>query len=156
MSHLFPGLAEAFADHLTIWAVAFAAAVVLIERVAAPRKRGIKLLVGLAMAHTLAVIIVGGGVGVGVIDIVTEVSLLARLLAGWVFVLGVGTVLFEVALPRLGVTLSRIIEDLTVFGAVAIISLLVLRRGGVDVTGIVATSAVVTAVIGLRDRKSVV
>ena len=68
MSHLFPGLAEAFADHLTIWAVAFAAAVVLIERVAAPRKRGIKLLVGLAMAHTLAVIIVGVGVGVGVID----------------------------------------------------------------------------------------
>lgn len=147
MSHLFPGLAEAFADHLTIWAVAFAAAVVLIERVAAPRKRGIKLLVGLAVAHTLAVVIVG--LGVGVIDIVTEVSLLARLLAGWVFVLGVGTVVFEVALPKLGVTLSRIIEDLTVFGAVAIISLLVLRRGGVDVTGIVATSAVVTAVIGL-------
>jgi small-conductance mechanosensitive channel/CRP-like cAMP-binding protein len=147
MSHLLPSLTEAFQSHLTVWALAFAAAVVIVERLAAPRKRGIKLLVGLVIAHVAAVAI--AGVGAGVIDIVGEVSLLARLLAGWIVVLGMGTIVFEVMLPRLGVFLSRIIEDLTVFGAVAVISLLVLRRGGVDVTGIVATSAVVTAVIGL-------
>jgi len=142
-----PHLLETFAGHLTIWAVCFAVAVVLLERLAGARKRGVKVLVGLVVAHIGAVLV--AAFGIGVVDIETEASLLARLLAGWVFVLGVGTLIFEVLLPRLSVSLSRIIEDLVVFGAVALISLVILRRGGVDVTGIVATSAVVTAVIGL-------
>ncbi len=130
-----------------MWALAWVAIVVVVERLAAPKRRGIRILLALVVAHVVAVGIVG--LGTGIVDIEKEVSLLARLLAGWVFVIGLGTLIFEVILPRLGLSLSRIIEDLTVFGAVALVSMLVLRRGGVDVTGIVATSAVVTAVIGL-------
>jgi len=137
----------AIAEHLTMWALAWVAIVVVVERLAAPKRRGIRILLALVVAHVVAVGIVG--LGTGIVDIEKEVSLLARLLAGWVFVIGLGTLIFEVILPRLGLSLSRIIEDLTVFGAVALVSMLVLRRGGVDVTGIVATSAVVTAVIGL-------
>ncbi len=147
MTDLLQRLSTAISDHLTLWALAWAAGVVVIERISAPRRRGIKTLLGLAVAHGVAVAIVA--LGTGIIDIEKEASLLARLLAGWIFVLGLGTLVFEVILPRVGFSLSRIIEDLTVFGAVALVSMLILRRGGVDVTGIVATSAVVTAVIGL-------
>lgn len=137
----------ALTDHLTLQVVAWAVAVVTIERVAAPRRRGVKLLLGLAFAHLVAVAIVG--VGLRRIDVGSEASLLGSLSAGWVFVLGAGTVVFEVVLPRLGVKLSRIIEDLTVIVSLGVASVFILRRHGVDVTGIVATSAVITAVIGL-------
>lgn len=145
MSH--SGLVSAIIEHLTLWAIAWAIAVVLIERLAAPRRRGVKLLLALVVAHVVAVGV--AGVGLQVINVASEASLLASLFAGWVFVLGAGTLFFEVALPRSGVKLSRIVEDLTVFLLVGLSSLFILRRHGFDVTGIVATSAVVTAVIGL-------
>ena len=144
---MLPKLLDTLTQHLTIWAVCFVVAVVAMERLAGARKRGVNVLVGLMVAHVVAVVV--AAFGIGVVDIETEASLLARLMAGWVFVLGTGTLVFEVVLPRLKLSLSRIIEDLVVFGAVALISLVILRRGGVDVTGIVATSAVITAVIGL-------
>ena len=106
---MFAHLLTTLAAHLTIWAVCFAIAVVVLERVAGARKRGVKVLVGLVVAHLGAVLV--AAFGIGVIDIETEASLLARLLAGWVFVLGVGTLLFEVLLPRINLTLSRIICD---------------------------------------------
>jgi small-conductance mechanosensitive channel/CRP-like cAMP-binding protein len=137
----------AFTDHLTLQIIAWAVAVVIIERVAAPKKRGIKLLLGLSLAHVVAVAIVGAGLER--IDVAREASLFAALFGGWVVVLGAGTLVFEVVLPRLGVKLSRIIEDLSVFLLLAIASVLILRRHGVEVTGILATSAVLTAVIGL-------
>jgi len=141
------GLLAAATSHLTLQVVAWAVAVVIIERVAAPKKRGVKFLLGLTVAHVVAVVIVG--IGLQRIDLASEASLLGSLFAGWVFVLGAGTLLFEVVLPRLGVKLSRIIEDLAVFLLLALASVFILRRHGVDVTGIVATSAVITAVIGL-------
>ncbi len=141
-----PNLAAALADHFTLQTVCFVVAVALVQRGAGLRRRGLRLLLSLTAAHVAAVLVCSVSLGV---DVATEAGLLARLLAAWVVVLGVGTVVFEVALPRLRISLSRIIEDLAVFGALGLVSLLVLRRGGVDVTGIVATSAVVTAVIGL-------
>lgn len=141
------GLLAAISSHLTLQVVAWAVAVVIIERVAAPKKRGVKFLLGLTAAHVVAVALVGAGLQR--IDIATEASLLGSLFAGWVVVLGAGTLVFEVLLPRLGVKLSRIIEDLAVFLLIGLASVFILRRHGVDVTGIVATSAVITAVIGL-------
>ena len=140
-------LLETIHSHLTVWVLGFVVAVIALERLVGARKRGVKVLVGLFVAHVAAVLV--AAFGVGALDIESEASLLARLLGGWVFVLGVGTLIFEVGLPKARVSLSRIIEDLVVFGGVALISIVILRRGGVDVTGIVATSAVVTAVIGL-------
>ncbi len=137
----------AFADHFTLQTICFVVAVALVQRATGLRRRGLRLLLALTAAHVACVVVCG--VAIPGIDLSNEAGLLARLLAAWVLVLGVGTVVFEVALPRLRVSLSRIIEDLAVFGALGLVSLVVLRRGGVDVTGIVATSAVVTAVIGL-------
>ena len=141
------GVLEAAASHLTLQVMAWALAVVIIERIAAPKKRGVRLLLGLTAAHVAAVVIVG--IGLRRIEIASEASLLGSLFAGWVVVLGAGTLVFEVLLPRLGVKLSRIIEDLSVFATLGLASVFILRRHGVDVTGIVATSAVITAVVGL-------
>jgi small-conductance mechanosensitive channel/CRP-like cAMP-binding protein len=56
---------------------------------------------------------------------------------------------FDLALPALGLKLASIVSDV-VIGAAYLVGLLVgMHRLGVNVSGIVATSAVVTAVIGL-------
>lgn len=148
MNDFLQRLVAPFADHLTLFAFAFVAVVLVLKR-ALPGgpARNPRVLLGLLVAHVVVVAL--AAVSGGVIDVVQEATLLGRLLVGWVLVLGAATVVFDVLLVRLQILPSRIIQDLTVFGAVGVASLFILRRGGVDVTGIVATSAVVTAVIGL-------
>jgi small-conductance mechanosensitive channel len=71
------------------------------------------------------------------------------LLAGvWVIDL-VGLALFQVLLRRLGFPQPRILQDVLVVVAVLLWGLVRLHYAGVDLTAIVTTSAVLTAVIGL-------
>ena len=58
-----------------------------------------------------------------------------------------GFAVFRLVLPKLGKTLPRIIEDLAITIVYAIYGLTQLRVLGVDLTGIIATSAVITAVL---------
>jgi small-conductance mechanosensitive channel/CRP-like cAMP-binding protein len=58
-----------------------------------------------------------------------------------------GFALFRLALPRLGKPLPRIIEDLAIIVVYAAYGLSQLRHAGVDLTGILATSAIITAVL---------
>ena len=58
-----------------------------------------------------------------------------------------GFALFRLVLPKLGKTLPRIIEDLAITILYAIYGLTQMRVLGVDLTGIIATSAVITAVL---------
>jgi small-conductance mechanosensitive channel/CRP-like cAMP-binding protein len=134
---------------LSIWLIAFVAAVAVVQRLSARREhRGIRVFLGLTTLHVLSVVV--GAVAQGQpLDLSREATVVARLAFGWVLVLGVGSLLFETVFTRLAVRVNRIVEDLVVFGALAVVSVLVLRRAGVDVTSLVATSAVVTAVIGL-------
>jgi small-conductance mechanosensitive channel/CRP-like cAMP-binding protein len=137
------------ADLLTFWLLVFVFAIAVVQRVLARAEhRGIRVLLGLAGLHVLCVVLAVVARGPSV-DVAHEARLAARLTTAWVAVLGIGSLFFEVLLPRMRVRVNRIIEDLFVFGALAMASVLVLRRAGVDVTGLVATSAVVTAVIGL-------
>jgi small-conductance mechanosensitive channel/CRP-like cAMP-binding protein len=59
----------------------------------------------------------------------------------------VGFALFRLVLPKLGKTLPRIIEDLTIIAVYTAYGLSQLRLFGVDLTGILATSAIITAVL---------
>lgn len=56
--------------------------------------------------------------------------------------------LFQLALPRLGVPVPRILADIVTAVAVAISFIVVGKRAGFSVTGLITTSAVLTAVIG--------
>ena len=58
-----------------------------------------------------------------------------------------GFALFRLVLPKLGKSLPRIIEDLAIIILYAIYGLTQMRVLGVDLTGIIATSAVITAVL---------
>ena len=58
-----------------------------------------------------------------------------------------GFALFRLVLPRLGKPLPRIIEDLAIIAVYAVYGLSQLRHAGVDLTGILATSAIITAVL---------
>lgn len=58
-----------------------------------------------------------------------------------------GLSLFRLVLPHLGMRTPRIVEDILVILAYAGFALVRMRMAGVDLSGIVATSAVITAVI---------
>ncbi len=58
-----------------------------------------------------------------------------------------GFAFFRLVLPKLGKSLPRIIEDLTIIAVYAVYGLSQMRHAGVDLTGILATSAIITAVL---------
>src|SRR5690349_3691003 len=58
-----------------------------------------------------------------------------------------GFAAFRLLLPALGRTPPRIVEDLTIIAVYLVYGLAQLRGAGVDLTSIIATSAVITAVI---------
>lgn len=58
-----------------------------------------------------------------------------------------GFALFRLVLPKIGKTLPRIIEDLAIIAVYTAYGLSQLRLFGVDLTGILATSAIITAVL---------
>jgi len=59
-----------------------------------------------------------------------------------------GVLLFGVLLPAIRINLARIVRDLLVALAYIIVGITLLSKSGVDLAGVVATSAVITAVIG--------
>ncbi|MCC7350515.1 MAG: mechanosensitive ion channel family protein [Phycisphaerales bacterium] len=59
-----------------------------------------------------------------------------------------GIFIFDVLLPRIGLNPPAIGRDLIVAASYIFLALLLLRTAGVELAGIIATSAVVTAVIG--------
>jgi small-conductance mechanosensitive channel len=58
-----------------------------------------------------------------------------------------GFALFRLVLPKLGKPLPRIIEDLAIIVVYTVYGLSQLRLAGVDLTGIIATSAIITAIL---------
>ncbi len=64
--------------------------------------------------------------------------------------IGLGTTLgFQILLPRVGIRTPRILRDVVGATIFAVLAFVLLSRAGVEVTGLIATSAVVTGVIGL-------
>ena len=74
---------------------------------------------------------------------------LSELLAVIVAINVAGLAVFDLALPAINVELATILVDLAVGAAYILATLAVLRRSGVDLSGIVATSAVVTGILAL-------
>ena len=79
-----------------------------------------------------------------------EVSGYVAAFLGWLTVIFLtATVLFKVVLPRLGFEIPSIIGDLSVGAAVLVLIIAGLGELGVDYTGILTTSAVVTGILAL-------
>ncbi|MCC6553909.1 MAG: mechanosensitive ion channel [Polyangiaceae bacterium] len=138
-------LIEAF----TLQAVLVVAGALLLVRLAPERDdRRLKGLYALLAMHVLTALLAAvlrrAGAGA-----YAEVHLAARILFALVGIGALAKVVFGLVLPRARIHVSRILQDLVVGAAIVATTLALASRAGYNVTGLLATSAVVTAVIGL-------
>jgi small-conductance mechanosensitive channel/CRP-like cAMP-binding protein len=148
-------LREAVADR-TVYVLAGLLLTAALVALFAPRSRrvvrGLLLLSGL---HALAVPL-AATLGWTGSPLYTHAHFLALLLAAVALIRMAAALLFDVLLRRLSVAVSRISQDVLT-GLASMVALFALAsRAGVNVSGLVATSAVLTAVVGfaLRDTLS--
>ena len=78
-----------------------------------------------------------------------ETRLAAFILATLAFIGIIATIVFSSLLPRVHVLVPKIVQDVVVAGSSLIAIFVLASRAGVNLSGIIATSAVLTAVIGL-------
>lgn len=78
-----------------------------------------------------------------------EARIASRILAVMSWVGAFGALVFGVVIPRTRLRVARIVQDLIVAGTTLVIAVAVLDGLGVSLSGLFATSAVVTAVVGL-------
>jgi small-conductance mechanosensitive channel/CRP-like cAMP-binding protein len=139
---------EAFLTHSVLQdALVFAAAaavVALVDRRERRRVVRVVLLGGLGFAiHLAAHFAADLGLGGA-----TALDLTGRAIAAIAAVALFGTLVFDVLLPLVRMRPPRILRDLAIAAGAIAATLAVLSSGKVEVVGIVATSAVLTAVIG--------
>lgn len=79
----------------------------------------------------------------------TESRLPLLIFAALTAVTAVGSLLFTVVFPRLRISVPRILQDVLIGAAAVIGVFIVASRTGINLSGLIATSAVLTAVIGL-------
>jgi small-conductance mechanosensitive channel/CRP-like cAMP-binding protein len=146
-------LAEARDDH-TLALLIGALAMHLLVRVLAPAERPrAKAALVLAILHTLLVAIAAAlslRNRPGFVDPVYRDAKLGALVLGALSAIGVASLaLFALALPRIRVHLPSIVRDVIVAVGSLLAIFTLASRAGVNLSGIIATSAIVTAVIGL-------
>ncbi len=106
------------------------------------------VLFGFSFAGLLAIALVLSS-GVTQESIVYRSARWVSLLAESIAIINlVSVVVFDVALSAIHIRPPRILRDLLIASAYIVIAFILLSRSGFDLTGIVATSAVITAVIG--------
>jgi small-conductance mechanosensitive channel/CRP-like cAMP-binding protein len=118
-------------------------------RVLAPeergRLRGLVLILGLCLLLLPAAVALRAGGDPAYPQVVAALFLLEALA-----VIGLAAgFLFAVFLPRLGLRAPRILRDVLVAAAAVVAFFVVASRSGFNVSGLIATSTVLTAVIGL-------
>jgi small-conductance mechanosensitive channel/CRP-like cAMP-binding protein len=96
----------------------------------------------------LALLVVAGVLEARGSASVSVVRLPSRVFHAMALVSMAGLVLFTVVLPRVRVRTPRILQDVVVAGASIVAIFAVASREGFNLSGIIATSAVLTAVIG--------
>ncbi|HEX7668182.1 MAG TPA: mechanosensitive ion channel family protein, partial [Polyangiaceae bacterium] len=82
-------------------------------------------------------------------SVYTETRLVALILATLALIGATGTLVFSAALPRMHVNVPRILQDVLIAGASVISVFMLGSHAGLNLSGLIATSAVLTAVIGL-------
>jgi small-conductance mechanosensitive channel len=114
----------------------------------APERARRKLELGLMCLHVLLLPVTGvcAWLGAGFARDLRLTGSIAGALAG---VLIYGQILFEALFPRLRLGIARILQDVIIALVAAMAVFITASRVGIDLTGIVATGAVLTGVIGL-------
>ena len=143
-------LFELFAYYRTPWVAVFVVVGALVSRVlCAPerhRPRGVAVL--MLAVHVVLVGVIGLGLGMRS-PLPREVALAVVFTAGLAALIMGVHLLFDVLLTRLRASLPLIVRDLSTIVLSLVLALMTALRLGFDFTGVLATSAVLTAVVGL-------
>lgn len=123
-------------------------ATALLLLLALPKERRHLFKMGVLFALSLVLRAASAGAAVAIPSAVQTLHFLALLLQGIAFIGVVAVIFFGLLLPRLRLEAPRIARDLAVALAYLVLVFYLLSAHRVDVTGVIATSAVVTAVIG--------
>lgn len=137
---------------LTLTAALAAALVVtafLVGKLAPENRRRLRRAVFLFAFHVLSSAAARALAFVHVPLWATNTDYVAQLFAALAFVNVGGILLFDLVLPLVGLGVAEILADLMVGGAYVAASIIVLEEAGLNLSSIIATSAVVTAVLGL-------
>ncbi|MBL9038912.1 MAG: mechanosensitive ion channel, partial [Archangium sp.] len=106
-----------------------------------------KALVFFAVMHHL-LLLIGAALSAGGSPMAEAFEVPALVSGGVAFVGAVGVVVFELALPRMRLSVPPIVQDVVVAVVSILTAVVVASRAGVNLSGIIATSAVITAVLG--------
>ena len=117
-------------------------------RVVAPSARRQRLMVATATGLHVALMVTSAGLAHSASEAHRDVSLVALVLVVGVFTLVASTLLFEALLPKLNVSTPRIVQDVVIGTVTLFATFSVAATRGIDLTGLFATSAVITVVIG--------
>jgi len=140
--------AEVFRD-LTAWILAALVVVALLLRLGTAAHEGRLMRAPLVLfgLHVVAVIGAAAWRWLGS-DAYRDVNLLARVFGAICLIQLAAVAVFVVLLPRVGFQASRIMHDVMVFAASMVAVFSIAARAGLNLSGLIATSAVLTAVIG--------
>src|SRR5512134_1454642 len=139
--------AEVFQD-LTLWIVVALVAVAVLTRLRTAHEE--RLMRAPLVLFGLHVAAVGGAAfwqWVGS-DAYRDVNLLARVFGAVCLIQIAAVAIFVVLLPRVGFETSRIMRDVLTAAASIVAVFSIASRAGLNLSGLIATSAVLTAVIG--------
>lgn len=150
-SRLIDALSTTFAQQTIVWVVSTVVLAALLLRVVPKRHGARSRMRGAVLLSALQVLLaIAAGVALALgSELVSEFRLAASIAGALALVGALGLIAFDVLLPRVRVTVPRILQDVIVgiAGMIAIVSSA--SHAGINLTQIVATSAVLTAVVGL-------
>jgi small-conductance mechanosensitive channel len=148
MTPLKSALAGEILDEMTLWILAALVVVALLARLR--RSAEERLLRGPVVLFALHLVAVAGAgalrwIGSGAY---TDIHLLARVFGAICLIQLAAVAVFVVLLPRVGFQTSRIMRDVMTAAASIVATFSLAGRHGINLSGLIATSAVLTAVIG--------
>lgn len=133
----------------TAIALAVLVMALLVNRFAPHKRSRVRRAVSILLLFLLAVAGSAALERLGVDEWARNLAALADLLAAFNVIAAMGLLLFDLLLPALRVELTTITSDVAMGAAYVAATFMVLRRAGLELSGIVTTSAVVTGVLAL-------
>jgi small-conductance mechanosensitive channel len=135
--------------HLAVLALGIVVLAFLLGRFAPQRRRKVRRAL---ISYALWLTTLGLGFGLSAVGLevrARDASYVAELLRDVTIINLAGLAIFDLVLPLVRIPVTDIVADLSLGLAYLLAALGVMRNSGLDVSSLIATSAVVTAVIGL-------
>lgn len=140
-------LSEA-SEPLTLAVLVGLFAILPLMRIAAPSEHRRRFGIAALSALHFLFVPIAGSIRADASDTYRDLHLISSVFGSLALVFMLGAAVFTVALPRLNFRTPRIMQDVIISTTSALVVIGVASRLGINLSGLIATSAVLTAVIG--------